>query len=185
MNEIVNGGEHVRQKRVSAAARRMAKIASRKDSSDDENKQEGNGIEQKEISEEDVCPICQENLLDKRLPVTYCKNGCGNNVHIKCMKVWADHQRTTGQSEITCPFCRENFGPFHELATQMYNSRSERPSTDVNGLPQHRGISCNFCHQVPIIGKCYRCGSCAEFHLCQTCFNSEAHRHHSFLYRQV
>ena len=30
-------------------------------------------VVQREIAEEDVCPICQEELLAKKLPVTYCK----------------------------------------------------------------------------------------------------------------
>ncbi|KAF1543210.1 E3 ubiquitin-protein ligase Zswim2, partial [Eudyptes chrysocome] len=48
-------------------------------------------IDQKEIDEEDVCPSCQE-LLKKMLPITYCRYSCGNNIHIKCMKIWAVHQ---------------------------------------------------------------------------------------------
>jgi hypothetical protein len=31
-------------------------------------------LEQRTIDEEDVCPICQDELLAKRLPVTYCKS---------------------------------------------------------------------------------------------------------------
>lgn len=30
-------------------------------------------IHQKEIDKEDVCPICQEELLKKMLPITYCR----------------------------------------------------------------------------------------------------------------
>ncbi|XP_032210860.1 E3 ubiquitin-protein ligase ZSWIM2 isoform X2 [Mustela erminea] len=30
-------------------------------------------IEQKEIDSEDICPICQEGLLEKKLPVTFCR----------------------------------------------------------------------------------------------------------------
>jgi E3 ubiquitin-protein ligase ZSWIM2 len=30
-------------------------------------------LEQREISEEDVCPICQDELLAKHEPVTFCK----------------------------------------------------------------------------------------------------------------
>ena len=36
--------------------------------------EEKNEIKQRDIDEEDVCPICQEEFLGgKRLPVTYCK----------------------------------------------------------------------------------------------------------------
>lgn len=67
---------------------------------------------QKEIGPEDVCPICQEEILGKPLPITYCKFGCGKSVHIKCMKIWADHQKSTGERVVRCPLCRENFGTF-------------------------------------------------------------------------
>ncbi len=65
---------------------------------------------QKEIGAEDVCPICQEELLGKPLPLTFCKFGCGNSVHIKCMKIWAEHQQSNGETTVRCPLCRENFG---------------------------------------------------------------------------
>ncbi|NWY03219.1 ZSWM2 ligase, partial [Nothoprocta ornata] len=64
-------------------------------------------IRQKEISREDVCPICQEELLKMMLPITFCRYGCGNNVHIKCMKIWADHQdELRPGSVVKCPLCR-------------------------------------------------------------------------------
>ena len=33
----------------------------------------GGGVKQREITEDDVCPICQEEFLTKRAPVTYCR----------------------------------------------------------------------------------------------------------------
>ena len=78
--------------------------------------------------------------------------GCGNSVHIKCMKLWAEHQvRMTGQDSVECPFCRENFGPLAELqaehraATQAETRRLE-----------HHGVVCHECHVTPVVGKCYR-----------------------------
>lgn len=39
-----------------------------------EEASEGRAIlEQRPISDDDVCPICQDELLEKHLPVTYCK----------------------------------------------------------------------------------------------------------------
>ena len=66
----------------------------------------------RQILEEDVCPICQEELMGKPLPLTYCRFGCGKSIHIKCMKIWAEHQKATGETVIKCPLCREDFGPF-------------------------------------------------------------------------
>lgn len=33
----------------------------------------GLALEQRPIAEDDVCPICQDQLLAKHLPVTYCR----------------------------------------------------------------------------------------------------------------
>jgi hypothetical protein len=39
----------------------------------DENVEEDGSIAQREIGSEDVCSICQEMLLEKMLPVTFCR----------------------------------------------------------------------------------------------------------------
>ena len=77
---------------------------------DQSNASSGSKTTQKEIHAEDVCPICQEELLRKSLPLTFCKFGCGKSVHVKCMKIWAEHQKSKGEKIIRCPLCRENFG---------------------------------------------------------------------------
>ena len=41
-----------------------------------------------------------------------CRYGCGNSVHVKCMKIWAEHQRSTGETIVKCPLCRVDFGSF-------------------------------------------------------------------------
>lgn len=38
-----------------------------------EPSEEDGGIRQKDVEKDDICPICQEELLLKKLPVTYCK----------------------------------------------------------------------------------------------------------------
>lgn len=40
-------------------------------------------VERKEIDENDLCPICQEDLISEDEPVTYCRRSCGNNIHVK------------------------------------------------------------------------------------------------------
>ena len=66
---------------------------------------------QRVISTDDICPICQGKFFAKRqMSITYCRHGCGQNVHVKCMKIWADHQiASTESSTICCPLCREEF----------------------------------------------------------------------------
>lgn len=38
-----------------------------------EPSEEDGGIRQKDVEKDDICPICQEELLMKKLPITYCK----------------------------------------------------------------------------------------------------------------
>ena len=78
--------------------------------------------------------------------------GCGNSVHLKCMKVWAEHQlRSTGQGPIECPFCRENFGPLAALQAELRGA-----TRTMIRRPEHPGVVCHECHVTPIVGKCYR-----------------------------
>ncbi|XP_069110456.1 uncharacterized protein [Argopecten irradians] len=137
-------------------------------------------LQQRPIGDDDVCPICQDELLSKHLPVTFCKFGCGNSIHIKCMKVWADHQKSSGDTVIKCPFCREDFGPIELLKQE---SRNAIGATQGGRMDRHLGTDCQSCHISPIEGKCYRCRVCTNFHLCQTCFNTATHTQHPFEYR--
>ncbi|KAH9492441.1 E3 ubiquitin-protein ligase Zswim2 [Bulinus truncatus] len=142
-------------------------------------------VEQREIAEGDVCPICQEELLVKKLPVTFCKFGCGNSIHIKCMQVWAEHQqKSTQDGLIKCPMCREDFGPIDLLKTEMRNAGCSKPPAPGLRLDRHVGITCANCNMSPIEGKCYRCSVCPTYFMCQKCFNLPVHTNHSFQFRQ-
>ncbi|XP_033639641.1 uncharacterized protein LOC117300072 [Asterias rubens] len=139
-------------------------------------------LAQREITEDDVCPICQDELLNAREPVTYCRYGCAKSIHIKCMKVWAEHQKSTGETLICCPLCREDFGQMQQLQAEyrtasLQKTRSER-------LDVHGGVCCQHCNKSPIQGKCYRCTDCFDFCLCHACFIINIHTQHSFKFRQ-
>lgn len=137
-------------------------------------------LRQREITKVDVCPICQEELLTKHTPVTYCKFGCGNSIHIKCMKVWAEHQRnSTKDNEIKCPICRASFGSYYKLLEELRNSSGENDP----GLDVHFSTTCTGCGMCPIKGKCYKCTTCESVHLCNTCFHGNKHRQHTFEFR--
>lgn len=60
-------------------------------------------------NEEEICPICQDDMK-KEHALTWCRKGCGNNIHAKCMKMYAQYKATT-KKDILCPLCRENWGP--------------------------------------------------------------------------
>ena len=79
--------------------------------------------------------------------------GCGNSIHIKCMKVWAEHQKSQGETTVKCPFCREDFGPFELL---KYENRNAEGNPAGGRMDRHIGTECQSCHTYPIEGKCYR-----------------------------
>ncbi|XP_045216191.2 uncharacterized protein LOC123566297 isoform X2 [Mercenaria mercenaria] len=173
INEILRGITQQMRKKVPTAVARW-----RRPMSSDSDAREV--IPQRDIADDDVCPICQDELLAKRLPVTYCKFGCGNSIHIKCMKVWAEHQKSQGETTVKCPFCREDFGPFEML---KYENRNAEGASQGGRMDRHLGVTCQSCRVSPVEGKCYRCSSCADFHLCQSCFNTPIHTQHAFEYR--
>lgn len=107
--------------------------------------------------------------------------GCGNNVHIKCMKVWADHQKSNGEAQLKCPLCRETFCSYELLEKEFRNNglfKLEKPDL-------HYGITCSSCNSTPINGKCYKCTTCKEFYMCQACFNTDTHTKHAFVFREA
>ncbi|XP_062057038.1 E3 ubiquitin-protein ligase ZSWIM2 [Lepus europaeus] len=142
-------------------------------------------IQQKEIDSEDVCSICQEVFLEKKLPVTFCRFGCGNSVHIKCMKILANYQdMTSNTSMLKCPLCRKGFAPLKLILEEFKNSNKFVTVSEKERLDKHLGIPCNNCKQFPIEGNCYKCSKCVEYHLCQECFDSCCHHSHTFTFRE-
>ncbi|XP_067117074.1 E3 ubiquitin-protein ligase ZSWIM2 [Osmerus mordax] len=146
--------------------------------------QEDGSIHQKGIQAQDVCPICQEELLEKRLPVCYCRFGCGNNVHISCMKVWADHQPPLDvEAMVKCPLCREDFGPLKLLQEQVKNSAKLHTAAEREKPDKHLGVLCNNCRVCPITRKCFKCTVCSYYHLCEECMKRNCHPQHIFAMR--
>ncbi|XP_003406225.1 E3 ubiquitin-protein ligase ZSWIM2 [Loxodonta africana] len=147
--------------------------------------EEDGHIKQKEIGSEDICSICQEVLLEKKLPVTFCRFGCGNSIHIKCMKILINYQDTMmNNSMLKCPLCRKDFAPLKLILEEFKNSSKLVTAAEKERLDKHLGIPCNNCKQFPIEGKCYKCTECIEYHLCQECFGNCCHLSHKFMFRE-
>ncbi|KAA0187834.1 E3 ubiquitin-protein ligase ZSWIM2 [Fasciolopsis buskii] len=176
-----------------------------------ENEEE---VKQRRIGPDDICAICQDELLtEERHPVSYCRNGCGNSLHIRCMRVWADHQRKQKSMNLSenvpCPICREDFGQIGVLLREITeNIRpreakvGSRRSTVVGPTVQlvqssiracHSSAVCMVCDATPIYGNVYRCQLCEDkldlmksTFMCATCFRQGKHpEHDSFMYREV
>jgi len=118
------------------------------------------------------------------------------------MKVWLDHQVSTGEKTVKCPLCRETFGTPEQLKQEfrykdsliffsflikfnmIYISRTSG-AQQAEKSSIHLGYSCRRCRACPITGKCYKCTTCHDYFLCQTCFNLNIHNEHIFDYREV
>ncbi|CAM9406258.1 unnamed protein product [Ectocarpus sp. 12 AP-2014] len=84
----------------------------------------GGGHSRLEIAPGEVCPVCQEEMDEgggegedsgKAVAakggggLTYCRDGCGNNMHARCMLMYAEHRRSSGDKPC-CPLCRVDWG---------------------------------------------------------------------------
>ena len=56
-------------------------------------------VQQRKIDEEDCCPICFEDFVEKE-SIVYCKSSCGKSVHQSCFVKWANIKGGT------CVYCR-------------------------------------------------------------------------------
>lgn len=81
-------------------------------------KQEENTVDRQILNEEEeeICPICQDDMKKEHM-LTWCRKGCGNNIHAKCMKMYAQFNASS-KKDILCPLCRECWGP---LAMHIIN----------------------------------------------------------------
>nr|VZI18165.1 unnamed protein product [Spirometra erinaceieuropaei] len=141
------------------------------------------GLAQRSISSEDLCPICQEEFLsERRPPVTFCRMGCGNNVHMKCMRLWKDHQakQTNKGDTVSCPMCRGVFANSGDLIREFAVERERLPrrsqadSVSFNFSAsiyrqfvlstRHPDAVCCRCGATPLYGRVYKIDNGQKFY---------------------
>ena len=131
----------------------------------------------REITIDDVCPICQETLLSAQKPVCHCQS-CLQNVHIHCIKIWIDHQPSTSEDFINCPMCRCSFSTIKDFRRLQHQNSLQKTDSKVSKRFKH-DISCKNCDIFPIIGRLYKCEKCedrnSDIHLCAACFTNGCH----------
>uniref|UniRef100_A0AAQ4RV08 Zinc finger, SWIM-type containing 2 n=1 Tax=Gasterosteus aculeatus aculeatus TaxID=481459 RepID=A0AAQ4RV08_GASAC len=132
------------------------------------------------IQAQDVCPICHEALLlEKGQPVSHCRFGCGNNIHISCMQVWAEYQGLSGGADaVKCPLCREDFCSLQLLREQARNAAKLFTGSEREKPNRHLGVRCQGCRLGPVTGKCFKCTVCSYFYLCEDCVKKGSHPQH-------
>ena len=60
-------------------------------------------VPQRPITDEDMCPVCFESMLDPKL-VVYCKRSCGKSLHTECYTKWSK-----ASQKKNCVYCRATF----------------------------------------------------------------------------
>ena len=61
-----------------------------------------------DLEPEEPCCICYIEMKEDEA-LTFCKFGCGRNIHIDCIGAWCKHKLSTS-NKITCPLCRTDWG---------------------------------------------------------------------------
>ena len=65
------------------------------------------GFVHRQELDEDIyiqCPICQDDMTRDQA-LTWCRRGCGNNIHAKCMQNYSQYKISNKESP-GCPLCR-------------------------------------------------------------------------------
>jgi len=133
------------------------------------------------LESDDVCPICQEELLEVRLPVTWCR-ACSNAAHIRCMKIWSEHQDTMNRGDtqtISCPYCRQEFAPKEQLRREFSNTWERKKNRESI----HNGVACAECATTPIKGRLYVAHR-SDIRLCGQCYRAGAKSNYKFNVRE-
>lgn len=100
-----------------------------------------------ELEDEGNCPICQMELCEGD-ELTWCRKGCGHNVHADCMKMWAEHKKC-GNAAVVCPLCRSDWGNYALGSI----ADDKKQSTKKNKSITHLGYKCNSCKTSNIAGE--------------------------------
>jgi hypothetical protein len=90
-------------------------------------------VAQREIDQDDTCPICCDDLLpagssslivpgaggssassdddfNANNSLVFCKYSCGKSLHKKCFDMWQKHQNLSNHTALKCVSCRELWG---------------------------------------------------------------------------
>ena len=136
-----------------------------------------NAHRQSFIDQEDVCPICQDEMSCTQA-LTWCRRGCGANIHGRCMETYAQFKISAGD-KVKCPLCREPWD-----VSALRDDCREKP----NSKYRCAAVSCHNCLAIQK-GLFYRCIECSNaaakshrsvFDLCSQCFVrlGKEHREH-------
>lgn len=96
------------QRGINQVNGRFAEINDRIEAEMNRNKSSRPEVPQMELEPDESCCVCFEDLKEHH-NLSYCKFGCGRNLHTECMEKWVVHKQQNGQ-KISCPLCRTDWG---------------------------------------------------------------------------
>ena len=86
-----------------------------------------------ELEPEEACCVCYEEMQEDS-NLSFCKFGCGRNLHTECMERWVKHKIQNAQ-EVSCPLCRKDWGKnaLEELKnnTKMHKEMKKQKQIDA------------------------------------------------------
>ena len=132
---------------------------------------------QMNLIDDTVCPICQEDLYSNE-GLYYCKDSCGHNFHISCLKIFIKHKQDS-ESDVTCPLCR------YKWNEDSYENILHKTTT-IKCYKVHKGINCVNCSRMNIKFERFHCLYCDNMNLCVECFNNGIHKSmgHKFIMKK-
>ncbi|KAJ1412419.1 hypothetical protein B484DRAFT_422864 [Ochromonadaceae sp. CCMP2298] len=137
--------------------------------------------------QEETCPICQDEMLPTCQALTWCRAGCGNNIHAKCMLKFCQY-KISNKQDASCPFCRASW----DMELLRLDCKG-KASLKHSYSPVHC-CSCKCLQR----GAFYRCVECSQLGMgnpsvpgkpmdfCADCFaHTSAHSNHHFVAADV
>lgn len=174
IQQVLNSALHLsshnrnRADETSARSRSTKKLSHQSDNSTHIEEKYCQRQELVEDGNANMCPICQDEMSEKTQSLTWCRTGCGNNMHAKCMMtVFEYNQKSTStskaKSQLLCPLCRVPWLLEH-LKSDLKQHLSSLPKSieKLSNLTCAR-IRCSVCLVGVNTGSFYRCVECSHF----------------------
>ena len=100
------GGASKAIKSTTAARRQNSSYSSKKQDNNSASINDDGFVHRQELDEDGYmqCPICQDDM-SKEQALTWCRKGCGNNIHAKCMQNYSQY-KISNKEAASCPLCR-------------------------------------------------------------------------------
>ena len=142
---------------------RSAKLKEKKEVMDEINTNFVQRQAMSDITDENSCPICQDVMVIDTQNLTWCRTGCGNNIHSKCMLQYCQFKISSKQTPC-CPLCRDewNMDLLKEDCKKKLKSNSNYSNNDANDKYKCSTLYCSNCTCLLRTNQFFRCLECSS-----------------------